>query len=262
MSEKQYIETEEMEIDLIELVHVLLRRWWLILLAAMVGCVAAIGYTKFMVTPMYQSQAMLYVLPNTTSVTSVTDLQIGMAITGDFEIIATSKPVIDKAIQTIRVNEDIEFTRSDIQGMIAVENIEDTRILAIKATSANAEHACMVANAMAEATAERMEEITMKDPPTTVEMAEIAKSPISPSMTKNAALGFLLGAVLVCGVFVVQFLLNDNIKTEEDITKYLGEATLVSIPYIKGKDDKKDELSKQKGDKKAKAEKGVKSGKK
>lgn len=250
MNERQILEHEEMEIDLIELLHVLLRKWWLILIVALVGFAAAVGYTKFAVTPMYQSQAMLYVLPNTTSVTSVTDLQIGMAITGDFEVIATSKPVIDKAIQTIQVEEGIKFKRSDIQGMVTVENMEDTRILVIKATSADSKKACMVANAMAEATAVRMAEITKKDPPTTVEMAEVSKTPISPSMTKNAALGFLLGAVLVCGVLVVQFLLNDNIKTEEDIEKYLGESTLVSIPLIKAKaDSKKDELSKQKGEK-------------
>ena len=250
MNEKQFLEHEEMEIDLIELLHVLLRKWWLILIVALVGFAASVGYTKFMVTPMYQSQAMLYVLPNTTSVTSVTDLQIGMAITGDFEVIATSKPVIDKAIQTIQVEEGLKLKRSDIQGMVMVENMEDTRILVIKATSADPKKACMVANAMAEATAVRMAEITKKDPPTTVEMAEVAKSPISPSMTKNAALGFLLGAVLVCGVLVVQFLLNDNIKTEEDVEKYLGESTLVSIPLIRAKaDNKKDELNKQKGDK-------------
>lgn len=250
MNERQILEHEEMEIDLIELLHVLLRKWWLILIIALVGFAAAVGYTKFAVTPMYQSQAMLYVLPNTTSVTSVTDLQIGMAITGDFEVIATSKPVIDKAIQTIQVEEGLKLKRSDIQGMVTVENMEDTRILVIKATSADPKKACMVANAMAEATAVRMAEITKKDPPTTVEMAEVAKSPISPSMTKNAALGFLLGAVLVCGVLVVQFLLNDNIKTEEDVEKYLGESTLVSIPLIRAKaDNKKDELNKQKGDK-------------
>ena len=250
MNNKQYLENEEMEIDLIELVHVLLHKWWMILIVALAGFAIAVGYTKFAVTPMYESKAMLYVLPNTTSVTSVADLQIGMAITGDFEVIATSKPVIDKAIQTIQVEEGLKLKRSDIQGMVTVENMEDTRILVIKATSADPKKACMVANAMAEATAVRMAEITKKDPPTTVEMAEVAKSPISPSMTKNAALGFLLGAVLVCGVLVVQFLLNDNIKTEEDVEKYLGESTLVSIPLIRAKvDNKKDELNKQKGDK-------------
>lgn len=247
MNNKQYLENEEMEIDLIELMHVLLHRWWAILAVALAGLAIAACYTRFAVTPMYESTAMLYVLPNTTSVTSVSDLQIGMAITGDFEVIATSKPVIDKAIQTIKNEEGKKFTRSKIQGMITVENMEDTRILVIKAKSANPEHACWVANAMAEATAERMAEITKKDPPTTVEMAEVSKSPVSPSMTKNAALGFIIGAALVCGILVVQFLLNDNIKMEEDVEKYLGEVTLVSIPYIKDKAEKKDEKKVKQG---------------
>lgn len=247
MNDRQYLENEEMEIDLVELVMVLLHKWWLILIVALAGFAIAVGYTKFAVTPMYESTAMLYVLPNTTSVTSVADLQIGSAITGDFEVIATSKPVIDKAIQAIKKDEGKKFTRSKIQGMISVENKEDTRILILKAKSADPKDACMVANAMSEATAERMAEITKKDPPTTVEMAEVSKSPVSPSLTKNAILGFLLGAVLVCGILVVRFLLNDNIKTEEDVEKYLGVTTLVSIPYIKSKADKKGDKNQQGG---------------
>lgn len=254
MNEKQFIETDEIEIDLLDLATTLLKKWMWIAGAAIVGFVVAILITKFAITPMYQSKAMLYVLTNTTSVTSVADLQIGTAITGDFEVIATSKPVIDKAIEIIKKEEGIKFTRSDIQGMLTVSSLEDTRILVIETTSAKAEHACLVANAIAEATAERMAEITKKDPPTTVEMAEKAKAPISPSMSKNAILGFLIGAVLACGVFVVQYMLNDNIKTEEDIMKYLGESTLASIPYIKGKDDKAEELSKQKGGSRVKKE--------
>ncbi len=247
MNERQYLENEEMEIDLVELVMVLLHKWWLILIVALAGFAISVGYTKFAVTPMYESTAMLYVLPNTTSVTSVADLQIGSAITGDFEVIATSKPVIDKAIQSIQKDEGKKFTRSKIQGMISVENKEDTRILVLKAKSADPKDACMVANAMLEATAERMAEITKKDPPTTVEMAEVSKSPVSPSLTKNAILGFLLGAVLVCGILVVRFLLNDNIKTEEDVEKYLGVTTLVSIPYIKSKADRKGDKNQQGG---------------
>lgn len=239
MNDRQYFENEEMEIDLVELAYELLHKWWLILIVALTGYAIAVGYTKLAVTPMYESSAMLYVLSNTTSVTSVADLQIGSAITGDFEVIATSKPVIDKAIQTIQKEEGKKFSRSKIQGMISVENKEDTRILVIKAKSADPEDACIVANAMLEATAERMSEITKKEPPTTVEMAEVSKSPVSPSLKKNAVLGFLLGAVLVCGILVVRFLLNDNIKTEEDVEKYLGAPTLVSIPRIKGKVEKK-----------------------
>ncbi len=241
--------TQVTEIDLIEVARVFLRKWWLIVIAAVIGAIFAGVYTKFFVTPMYQSQAMLYILPNTTSITSVADLQIGMEITGDFVIIAKSKPTVDSAINAIALEEGIQFTRGEVLGMISVANDEDTRILRIRATSANPEHASIVANAMAEATAERMAVITKKDPPTTVEQAEPALGPISPSMSKNVVLGFAIGAFLVCAVLLIQYLMNDHIKTEEDIEKYLGEATLVSIPFIKNRGNKAEELKAQKGEK-------------
>lgn len=247
MNEKHNFEIEGMQIDLVEVALVFLRKWWLILIVAILGTVAGVGYTEMTVTPTYSSSALLYILPNTTSVTSVADLQFGTVITNDFTVIATSKPVVDKAIEIIEDNHDVKFTRGDIQGMISITNLEDTRILKIQATSANAEYACWVANAMAEATAERMQEITKKDAPTTVEKAEVAAYPGDIGTSRNGMLGFLVGAALVCGMLLVVYLLNDNIRTEEDIEKYLGEVALVSIPYVKGKDGKKEELSKQKG---------------
>ena len=45
---------------------------------------------------------------------------------------------------------------------------------------------------------------------------------------------------------MIRFLLNDNIKTEDDIEKYLGLSTLVAIPKEKGKDKKKKEVKKLK----------------
>ncbi len=252
MNKNQYLENDEIEIDLAELFHELLRRWWMIAMAAVLGLAIAAGVTKFAITPKYQSQAMLYILTKTTSVTSMVDLQIGAAITGDFEIIATSKPVIDDAIKAIEKKEDVTFTRKEISDMITITNKDDTRILQIQAISENPEHACWVANAVADATADRMADIMKTDPPTTVERAEVSKIPVSPSLLKNSVIGFLLGAILVCGVIVVRFLMNDNIKTDEDVEKYLGEATLVMIPEVKSRRDDKSKLRKQKGEKSGK----------
>lgn len=245
MNNDQYM--EETEIDLMELIYVMLRKWWLILVAALLGTTIAVGVTKFVITPMYQSQAMIYVLTKTTSVTSMVDLQIGDAITEDFKIIATSKPVIDMAIEEIEKTQDVTFTRKEILDMLTVTNITDTRILNIEALSDDPEYACWVANAVADATATRMKEIMQSDPPTTVERAEVENIPVSPSLLKNATLGFLLGAILVCGILVVQFILDDTLKNEDDIQKYLGTATLGMIPVMKNKGDKKGELKRIKG---------------
>ena len=145
MNKNQFLETDEMEIDLAELFRALLRKWWLIAVTALLATAIAIGITKFAITPKYQSQAMIYILTKTTSVTSMVDLQIGEAITGDFEIIATSKPVIDAAIEEIKRTENVTFTRKDIKEMLTITNEDDTRILMIRAIHENPEYACWVA---------------------------------------------------------------------------------------------------------------------
>ena len=238
MNKNQFLETDEMEIDLAELFRVLLRKWWLIAVTALLATAIAIGVTKIAITPKYQSQAMIYILTKTTSVTSMVDLQIGEAITGDFEIIATSKPVIDAAIEEIKRTENVTFTRKDIKEMLSITNEDDTRILMIRAIHENPEYACWVANAIADATSERMAEIMKSDPPTTVERAEVESVPVSPSLLKNAVIGFMLGAIAICGLLLVQFIMDDTIKTEDDIERYLGESTLVMIPNIKSKKEK------------------------
>ena len=242
MNNKEY--DDEMEIDLGALFHVLIRKWWLIAICAIMGGVIALGGTALLITPKYESKAQLYILNKTTSVTSLADIQIGSELTADFEVIATSKPVIDAAIERIKEEEDKTFSRKEILDVLTVVNKSGTRILEVKAIDENPADACIIANAVAEETADRMASIMKSDPPTTVESAEVSEKPVSPSLLKNTAIGILLGILLVCGVLTVRFIINDNIKTEEDVEKYL--ATLAIVPYVKGKDKKKDELRKLK----------------
>ena len=46
-------------------------------------------------------------------------------------------------------------------------------------------------------------------------------------------IGFLLGFVIACGVIIVRYMLNDSIKSEEDIEKFLGLNTPATIPNEK-----------------------------
>ena len=59
---------EEMEIDLLEVFHVLLHRWYLIILCAIAFGAVALGFTKFFITPQYEASSMIYILSKTTSI--------------------------------------------------------------------------------------------------------------------------------------------------------------------------------------------------
>ena len=45
---------EDTEIDLLELLFVLKRKWWMIILFGILGCASAIGISMFLITPQYQ----------------------------------------------------------------------------------------------------------------------------------------------------------------------------------------------------------------
>ena len=216
-------------IDLKELFFVYVKKWWLLLIGALAGAAIAFSVSRFLITPEYESTAMLYVLSKTTSVTSMVDFQLGDALAGDFSVIAKSNPVIDQAVEQIREKTGKNYTRSQVLNMISVNN-QETRILVIKAVSTDPEDASIVANCVADATKDQMANITKSDPPTTVEDAEPAIAPVSPNIVKNTEKGFLLGLVLILAILTLQTVMNDNIKTAEDVQNYLGLNTRVVVP--------------------------------
>ena len=61
------------------------------------------------------------------------------------------------------------------------------------------------------------------------QMSSESRNIVSPR-PKNAMVGFLAGAFLVCVIIVVLELLNDTIQKEDDIERYLGIPTLAVIP--------------------------------
>lgn len=225
-------EDKEMEIDLVSLFFYLIGKWKMLFLGAVIGGVLA-GALVFFQTPMYESNSTLYVLSKTTSITSMADLQVGTELTSDFTVIATSKPVIDSAIKTLKKKDNIKLTRKDIKEMLTVANKTDTRMLSITVTSDDPKLSCAVADAITDAAVAQMASITQTDPPTIVEHPEVAVAPVDNGMTKKLAMGILIGLILVGIVLTVRFIMNDKIQTEEDIQTYLDATVLAVIPVDK-----------------------------
>ena len=218
---------QEIELDLQELIVAILKKWWLLLIGAIIGGLIVMGVTTFLLVPRYQSSAVLYVLGQTTSVTTFADIQIGGALAEDFLFIAQSRPTLDRTIEIIQQEEGLIYTRAQIQDMLNV-SFAGTRMIEISAISEYPREAAFVANAVADAAMRRIEEVTLSDPPTMVERAEPAL--VAMSNRVNIPIGAAAGMLFMAMMVVIQFLLTANIKSEEDVKKYLGLNTLVVIP--------------------------------
>ena len=232
MNKDQLKEEKEMEIDLLSLFFYLIQKWKILLLGAIIGGILAEGMT-LLKTPMYQSTSTLYMLSKTTSITSMADLQLGSELSSDFTIIASSKPVVDAAVESLKEDKNITLTRGQIQNMLSVANKEDTRMLSIAVTSDDPELSYEVADAVTTAAVAQMAAITQTDPPTIVEHPEVASDAMDNGMRKNLAVGILAGLVLVAAIYVILYMMNDRIQTEEDIQTYLDATVLGVIPVDK-----------------------------
>lgn len=234
---------EELEIDLLEVFHVLLHRWYLIILCAIAFGAAALGFTKFFITPQYEASSMIYILSKTTSISSALDLQLSKQLTVDFETLAKSRPVVESVIEDLSLDTDYETLVKTIN----VTNPASTSILKISVQNPDAKLACDISNAMSDATANQIAKVMVTDKPSTVEEAIVPKNPVSPSLKKNTLIAALAGAFLMCAILIFRYLMDDRIKTEEDIIKYLELNALASIPINKGSKDPSGKKGKGKG---------------
>ena len=57
---------------------------------------------------------------------------------------------------------------------------------------------------------------------------------LNPNLLKNIAIGGALGIFLAAAVILVIYMMDDTVKTSDDIEKYLGLNTLTAIPLREG----------------------------
>lgn len=219
----------ETEIDLIELFHFLFEKIRWILLAAVVAAVVAGIYTFYFQTPMFEATSKLYVANSRDSAINLSDLQVGTFLTKDYQEVFSTWEVHEMVSENL----GLEYTYREMQDMLSISNPKDTRILYITIRSPRATEAATLANEYASVAKTFIYDTMSTEEPKILSVALIPARPYSPNKSRTVMLGFVLGGLLMAGVFVARFLLDDKIKTPDDIMKYTGLVTLTVVPGMR-----------------------------
>lgn len=225
-------DNDEITIDLTELFLVLWSKIHIILLAGILAALLAFVGTKLLLTPMYTSVTKVYVLTKQDGSAGVTysDLQTGSQLTKDYMELVKSRPVLEQVIAVLNLDMETE----ELKKMVSVENQTDTRILIISVESEDPKEAREIADTLRESVSIQITEIMDVDSVNTVEEGNLPTEPSSPNLMKNIAIGGMLGLTLAIAVIVLIFMLDDTLKTPDDIEHYLGLNVLTSIPIQEG----------------------------
>ncbi len=229
----EHLSQDEIEIDLKDIFITLWRKGILIAICTVVGAIAAFAFTKLLITPMYTSSSMIYILSQTTSITSLTDLQIGSSLTVDFEVLSESRVVLERVIEEL----ELDMTYKELNESLTVNNPSNSRLLEFNVEHADPVVAAEISNSIAQNVADRVVEVMVTDKPSIVQPAVVATAPSSPSTVTNTAVGGLVGALICMAIIILRYFLNDTIKNDDDVSRFLGINTLASIPILE--DDEK-----------------------
>lgn len=237
---------DEREIDLLDLLGFYMSHLPLLIAAVLVGALLMGLYTRFFIPEKFTAVSRMYMVSaSSDAVVNLSDLNIGTSLSSDYVELMKSRPVIEQVINTL----DLDYTYEQLCDMIDLAVVPSTRIVKISAESTDPKEAMDIANQMARTAKIQLPKVMEAPSPTIAEEAVLPTRKSSPSMTRNVLIGGMGLLVVVLGVLSVLYLLDDTIKTPEDLEKEFGIMPLCLIPEgrIEGLNKDDDDTSRSGG---------------
>ena len=220
-------EREEIEIDLLDLFYYYRSKIVWIIAAFLIGALLSGLVTQFAIAPKYTATSTMYMVSSSSgSVVDLSDLNIGESISSDYVELIKTRPIIEGVIK----DQHLDYTYEQMLNMLNLTVVANTRIIKIAVTSEDRVEAKNIANELAHKAEAQLPKLMDAPKPNIAEEAIVPEKKSSPSLTKNVMIGALLLTLLTLAVLTVMYLLDDTLKTAEDVEKHFGVMPLTVIP--------------------------------
>ena len=232
MIENRREKTEEMEIDVQQLLAELWEKKIHIAAAAICGALIAFFVTLFLITPQYESSAMFYVNNSSLSVGDATfsidsgDISASKSLVNSYIVILQTRESLNDVIDYAGVNR----TYAELKKMITAASVNSTEIFEVVVTSPDPREAEKIASAIAYILPKRIASIIEGTSAQIVDSAVIPTKPSSPSYTVNVFIGFAVSFLLAAAVVALRKVFDITIRAEEDISHCCEHPVLAAVP--------------------------------
>lgn len=204
-------------------------RIWLLILVPAVCMGIVYAQQHFFFEPEYKSTATLYILKQENGAGynyTDSDFSLALDVVNDCTYILKSNVVLDQVISSL----NLDMSYDELYDCIETENPSDTRILEVSATTHSA--------SLSKKIADEVCVIGMKEIADAMgfEQVNLYAKGIEPSQPSNkwGMAGYLLigiiAAVATYSIILIIYVLDDCIRTKDDIEAYLGVSILGEIP--------------------------------
>jgi len=227
-------QTNEIEIDVFQLIRALWRKIWLIILAAVICGSLGFAYSGYYLQPLYAASTLMYVnnssfsLNDTYFSISASELAAAQSLVETYLVILKTNTTLEEVIDKAGLN----YTYEELCDMISASDMNDTEVFKITVTSPDPKEAKLIANTIAEVLPEKISAIVDGSSVRVVDYAVMPDKKVFPSITRFTAIGIAIGGVLSCIGIVVAELLDDSIYSIDMIPRSDTIPLLSSVPNL------------------------------
>lgn len=219
-------------VTLKDLWDLLIQRGIVIILAAVIAVGGFFALDMVTYDPEYSSTATMYISrqsgENASSGEAASDLNLALRLVYDCNYFLKSRTVLNAVIAEL----DLDMTYGQLYSRISSINPTNTRILEITVRGESPEQAKAIVDQICDIGPGKIEEAMGFSQVNLYEYGNLPTSPSNrPSVLKYMMIG-LAAALVTYAVFLLIFIVDDRLRTEEDIERVLGLSVLAEIPNV------------------------------
>lgn len=219
-------ENEEYEvIEIRDIIEIVKKYFKFLFIVPVLFAVAGAAISIYLINPVYEASTTLIVSQSKDSDEAINkgDVDLSKSLIYTYAEMAKSNTVLENTKKTLSL--------SELKGdSISVSPVKDTQILKIAVQNIDPQLATDIANTLVKEFTLEIVRITKTENVAVVDFAKLPEDPIKPNKIMNTVIAGILGEMLILLIVFLKEYLDNTIKTEKDIEKYLGISVIGTIP--------------------------------
>lgn len=219
--------------DLKRIFYSVTRKWWLVLILAVLS--GGIGYylNIFSYQPMYKADTTLYVLNKDKVLAGEAldtyDLAISQKLIAQYSGIFYSRSVTSEAANDL---ENFKIPHTMLAKMVRISSEEESNLLIIEAVAPDPEFSAAAANVMANQFITKIRTLTNSNYIGILDRAEVPVSPIPNNALLKTILFIFGGLVIALGIIYVIEYFDTTVRSAENVEDHLKLRVIGIIPEL------------------------------
>ncbi len=222
---------ETKEITLQEIFEIVWGKAWVIILMTLIGGISGYCVSYFLVEPTYTAHISMYVNNNTnkeSTVANLNDINASQKLVSTYIEILKSDTVLGRVLEET----ELPYTIRQLREQVTASSINGTEIFEVKVTTTDPEKAATLANTIAQVAPNEIIRVVKAGSVELIDKAVPATAPTSPNIMMNTIIGVMLGGIISVLAILVVAMLDNRIKSEEELKKHYTLPVLGGIPNL------------------------------